>query len=55
MKTIPFDSRDKNYKQPFGAVSSKENVTLRILLHDDALATDVFLKLRNDNSGTVRI
>ncbi|MBE6799173.1 MAG: glycoside hydrolase family 13 protein [Ruminococcaceae bacterium] len=55
MKTIPFDSRDKNYKTPFGAVSSKENITLRVLLHDDALATDVFLKLRDDNSGTVWI
>lgn len=55
MKTIPFDSRDLNYKKPFGAVSSKENVTMRVLLHDDALVSEVFLKLRNDNSGTVWI
>ncbi len=55
MKTIPFDSRDLKYKNPFGAISSRDNVTLRVLLHDDALATEVFLKLRNDNSGTVWI
>lgn len=51
MKYIPFDSRDSLYKTPFGAVSDRETVTFRMLLHDDALCTAAFLKLRRDDGG----
>lgn len=48
MKCIPFDSRDILYKSPFGAVSEQETVTFRLLLHNDARCSDVFMKLRED-------
>ncbi len=50
MKFIPYDSRDILYKSPFGAVSSSETVTLRVLLHNDALPEKVYLILREDQS-----
>ena len=40
MKYLPFESRDELYKKPFGAVADKEEVTLRLLLHDDARCTE---------------
>ena len=50
MKFIPYGSRDILYKSPFGAVSSSETVTLRVLLHNDALPEKVYLILREDQS-----
>ena len=48
MKFIPYDSRDILYKSPFGAVSSSETVTFRVLLHKDAQPQKVYLILRED-------
>ncbi len=49
MKFIPFDSRDILYKSPFGAVSDRQTVTLRLLLHNDAKCEEAFVKLREDS------
>ena len=48
MKYLPFESRDELYKKPFGAVADKEEVTLRLLLHDDARCTGAFVRYRRD-------
>ncbi len=48
MKYLPFESRDTLYKMPFGAVKEGENVTFRLLLHEDARCTDAFLRYRLD-------
>ncbi len=49
MKYIPYDSRDTLYKSPFGAVKEDEKTTVRLLLHDDALCSAAFIKLREDS------
>ncbi len=48
MKFIPYDSRDTLYKSPFGAVKTGEQLTVRLLLHRDALVSEVFFLLRED-------
>ena len=49
MKFIPYDPRDILYKSPFGAVKTDEQLTIRLLLHRDALVSEVFFLLREDN------
>ena len=51
MKYLPFESRDELYKKPFGAVADKEEVTLRLLLHDDARCTGAFVRYRRDGEA----
>ena len=48
MNTLPFCSRNPDYKAPFGAVKAGEPVTYRLLLHRDALCEAAFLLLRRD-------
>ena len=48
MKYIPYDSRDILYKSIFGAVSDKDTVRFRLLLHRDAEVYSVYMKIKND-------
>ncbi len=49
----PFDSRNKLYKSIFGAVSSGESLKLRLILHNEALVKDVFLRVHKDGTDGI--
>lgn len=49
MNTLPFCSRNTDYKTPFGAVRAGETVTYRLLLHRDALCESAWMLLRRDD------
>ena len=49
MNTLPFCSRNPDYKTPFGAVKAGEAVTYRLLLHRDALCENAWMLLRRDD------
>ena len=54
MQYYPFDSRNPIYRNKLGALAEGETLRLKLLLHRDARVHDAYLKLRNDNSETVR-
>ena len=45
----PFDSRKTLYKSKFGAIASDENLTLRLILHNDAHVNEAFLRYHRDD------
>lgn len=51
MKYIPYDSRDILYKSVFGAVEEGQDVTIRLLLHRDAMVKEAFFLFRADDGG----
>ncbi len=55
MQYYPFDSRKSLYKSKFSAVKSGESLTLRLLLHKDAMANEAFLLLSKDGEGEQKI
>ena len=48
MQYYPFDSRNKLYREKFGALAEGEALRLRLLLHNDARVHEAFLILRKD-------
>lgn len=48
MDYLPFDSRNKLYKTPFGATDNKTPVVFRLLLSDSQKCGKSFLRIRND-------
>ena len=48
MQYYPFDSRNKLYREKFGALAEGEALRLRLLLHNDARVHEAFLVLRKD-------
>ena len=48
MQYYPFDSRNKIYREKFGALAEGEALRLRLLLHNDAKVHEAFLVLRKD-------
>lgn len=52
MNYYPFDSRNKLYKEKIGAIAEGETLRLKVLLHIDAHAHNVFMLLRNDDWQT---
>ena len=49
-----YSSRDEKYKSPFGAAAEGENVTFRILLHDEALCERAYMRLKADGDADYR-
>lgn len=54
MNTLPYCSRNLDYKTPFGAVDNATEVTYRILLHHDAGCETAWILLRNDREKLPR-
>lgn len=50
MNYYPFDSRNTIYRNQLGALAEGETLRLRVLLHKDAKAYQVFLRIKNDNA-----
>ncbi len=51
MQYLPFDSRNPLYRSKIGAISTADNLKLRLLLHKDALCSKAFLRLYDDKNG----
>ncbi len=53
MQYYPFDSRNPLYRSTIGAVASGDRLKLRLLLHNDAMCSAAFIRIRNDETNTV--
>ena len=51
MSYFPFDSRNPLYRSKTGAITQDEKLTLRVLLHKDALCSKAFLRIFDDQNG----
>ena len=54
MGYVSFDSRNPLYKSHMGAIAEGSSLRLSVLLHKDALVSEVFLVLRNDAEESPR-
>lgn len=54
MPAVYYDSKDINYKTPFGAVKAMETVTIRLCASDDS-AGKVFLYIQSDDKDTADV
>lgn len=53
MNYYPFDSRNPLYRNKLGALAEGETLRLKVLLHNDALVSNVYMVLKDDKDNCI--